>query len=253
MVNIFDLNLAWKPCCSFSIFSTVCVHRDFSNVFNSILTHHILNFNQGVNLWFHGLILQEVSNINWHFKRWCELTSLMDWRFLFPLRGEVFCFLTEKIQGLLCMLGLLWFCWAIGGNEELASLACATEKAVAPHSNTLAWKIPWAEEPGGLQSMGSLRVGHDWATFTFHFHALDKEVATPSSVLAWRVPGMGEPGGLPSMGSHRVRHDWRDLAAAAACARPRSSVFLCLDCSSLTLGERTWGAHVTGSLLADLT
>ena len=45
------------------------------------------------------------------------------------------------------------------------------EKAMAPHSSTLAWKIPWAEEPGRLQSMGSLRVGHDWATslsvFTF--------------------------------------------------------------------------------------
>ena len=42
---------------------------------------------------------------------------------------------------------------------------------MAPHSSTLAWKIPWAEEPGRLQSMGSLRVGHDWATslslFTF--------------------------------------------------------------------------------------
>ena len=35
------------------------------------------------------------------------------------------------------------------------------EKAMAPHSNTLAWKIPWAEEPGGLQSMGTLGVGHD--------------------------------------------------------------------------------------------
>ena len=35
------------------------------------------------------------------------------------------------------------------------------EKAMAPHSNTLAWKIPWMEEPGRLQSMGSLRVGHD--------------------------------------------------------------------------------------------
>ena len=47
----------------------------------------------------------------------------------------------------------------------------ATEKAMAPHSSTLAWKIPWTEEPGGLQSMGLLRVGHDWATslslFTF--------------------------------------------------------------------------------------
>ena len=35
------------------------------------------------------------------------------------------------------------------------------EKAMAPHSSTLAWKIPWTEESGGLQSMGSLRVGHD--------------------------------------------------------------------------------------------
>ena len=38
------------------------------------------------------------------------------------------------------------------------------EKAMAPHSSTLAWKIPWTEEPGRLQSTGSLRVGHDWAT-----------------------------------------------------------------------------------------
>jgi len=40
----------------------------------------------------------------------------------------------------------------------------SSEKAMAPHSSTLAWKIPWAEGPGGLQSMGSQRVGHDWAT-----------------------------------------------------------------------------------------
>ena len=90
------------------------------------------------------------------------------------------------------------------------------EKAMAPHSSTVARKIPWMEEPGGLQSMGSLRVGYDWVTsFTFHFHALEKEMATHSSVLAWRIPGMGEPGRLQSMGSHRVGHDWSDLAAAA--------------------------------------
>ena len=41
------------------------------------------------------------------------------------------------------------------------SLAEVPEKAMAPHSTTLAWRIPWMEEPGGLQSMGSLRVGHD--------------------------------------------------------------------------------------------
>ena len=83
---------------------------------------------------------------------------------------------------------------------------------MAPHSSTLAWKIPWTEEPSRLQSMGWLRVKHDWATslslFTFmHWH---------SSVLAWRIPGTGEPGGLLSMGSHRVGPDWSNLAAAAA-------------------------------------
>ena len=64
---------------------------------------------------------------------------------------------------------------------------------MATHSSTLAWKIPWTEEPGRLQSMGSRRVGHDWATSLslFHFHALEKEMATRSSILAWRIPGTG--------------------------------------------------------------
>ena len=79
---------------------------------------------------------------------------------------------------------------------------------MATHSNTLAWKTPWIEEPGGLQSMGSLESGTtEQLHFTFHFHALKKEMATHSSVLAWRIPGTGEPGGLLSMGSHRVRDD----------------------------------------------
>ena len=80
---------------------------------------------------------------------------------------------------------------------------------MAPHSSTLAWKIPWTEEPEWAAVHG---VAKSWTrlidfTFTFHFHALEKEMATHSSVLAWRIPGMGEPGELPSMGSHRVRHD----------------------------------------------
>ena len=77
------------------------------------------------------------------------------------------------------------------------------------HSSTLAWKTPWTEEPGRLQSMGSLRVGHDLRdfTFTFHFHALEKEMATHSSILAWRIPGMEEPDRLQSLESRRVGHD----------------------------------------------
>ena len=65
---------------------------------------------------------------------------------------------------------------------------------MAPHSSTLAWKIPWIEAAvhGIAKSWTRLR---DF-TFTFHFHALEKEMATYSSVLAWRIPGTGEPGGL---------------------------------------------------------
>ena len=85
----------------------------------------------------------------------------------------------------------------------------AEEKVMAPHSSTLAWKIPWTEEPGGLQSIGSLKSQTRLSNFifTFHFHALEKEMAIHSSVLAWRIPGTAEPGGLPSMGSHRVGHN----------------------------------------------
>ena len=80
---------------------------------------------------------------------------------------------------------------------------------MASRSSTLAWKIPWMEEPGRLQSMGVAKgqTGLSDFPFTFHFHALEKEMATLSSVLAWRIPGTGEPGGLPSMGSHRFGHD----------------------------------------------
>ena len=75
--------------------------------------------------------------------------------------------------------------------ENYYCLSNTREKAMATHSSTLAWKIPRTEEPGRLQSMGSLRVRHDSVTeqlsdltFTFHFHALEKEMATHSKVLA---------------------------------------------------------------------
>ena len=79
---------------------------------------------------------------------------------------------------------------------------------MATYSSTLAWKIPWMEDPGRLQSMRSLsRTRMSDFTFAFRFHALEKEMATHSSVPAWRIPRMAEPGGLPSMGSHRVGHN----------------------------------------------
>ena len=53
--------------------------------------------------------------------------------------------------------------WKISGSMTMAGKnnQVSSEKAMAPHSSTLAWKIPWTEEPGRLQSMGSRRVGHD--------------------------------------------------------------------------------------------
>ena len=89
---------------------------------------------------------------------------------------------------------------------------------MATQFSILAWEIPWTEEPGGLQSMGSHRVGHDRSDLAAAAVAVswfpgaqrwrsEKARATHSSILAWRIPGTGEAGGLPSMGSHRVGHD----------------------------------------------
>ena len=96
----------------------------------------------------------------------------------------------------------------IVNNQFALKYLFILEKAMTPHSSTLAWKIPSMEKPGRLKSMGVAegRTRLSNFTFTFHFHALEKAMATHSSVLAWRVPGTGEPGGLPSMGSHRVGH-----------------------------------------------
>ena len=87
----------------------------------------------------------------------------------------------------------------------------------APHSSTLAWKIPWTEKPGGLQSMGSLESD---TTERLHFHfslsCIGEGNGNPLQCSCLDNPRDGEPDGLPSMGSHRVGHDWSDLAAAAA-------------------------------------
>ena len=90
----------------------------------------------------------------------------------------------------------------------MSGIIVGVRNTMAAHSSTLAWKIPWTEEPGRLvHGVAKSRTRLSNFTFIFHFHALEKEMATHSSVLAWRFPGTGEPDGLPSMGSHRVGHD----------------------------------------------
>ena len=115
-------------------------------------------------------------------------------------------------------LSLPYVNWA--SQEGLfASPEVLSEKAVATHSSTLAWKIPWTEEPGRLKSMGSLKVRHDWGSSLSLFtlmHWRRKWQPTPV-FLPGESQGQGW-GGLPSMGSHRVGHDWNNLATAAAAA-----------------------------------
>ena len=79
-------------------------------------------------------------------------------------------------------------------NQIHGRLSTSSEKAMAPHSSTLAWKIPWMEEPGRLQSMGLLRVGQDWETslslFTFiHWRRKwqPSPVFLPGESQAWGI------------------------------------------------------------------
>ena len=88
--------------------------------------------------------------------------------------------------------------WSLGGKYTL-------EKEMATHSSILAWRIPWTEEPGGLQSMGSQGMGHDWA------HMLQWQ--TTPVLLPGESQGQRSLVGCRLWG-RRVGHDWSDLAAA---------------------------------------
>ena len=88
---------------------------------------------------------------------------------------------------------------------------------MAPHSSAFAWRIPGVEEPGRLQSMGSLESD---MTERLHFHfslsCIGEGNGNPLQCSCLENPREGKPGWLPSMGLHRVGHDWSNAAAAAA-------------------------------------
>ena len=103
---------------------------------------------------------------------------------------------------------------------------------MATHSSTLAWKIPWMEEPDRLQSMGSLESDTtERLHFRFSLSCIGEGNGNPLQCFCLENPRDGEPGGLPFMGSHRVGHDWSDLAAAAA---PDSEI----------VGEKNYRPHL---------
>ena len=113
---------------------------------------------------------------------------------------------------------------------------------MAPHSSTLAWKIPWTEELGRLQSMGSLRVRHDWAT---SLSCTGEGNGTHSSVLAWRIPGTGEPGGLRSLGPRRVGHDWSTSLSLSCIGEGNGNPLQC-SCLENPRDGGAWWASVCG-------
>ena len=124
-------------------------------------------------------------------------------------------------------------------HQSFGAQLSLSEKAMAPHSSTLAWEIPWTEDPGGLQSIGSLRVGHDWLTslslFTFT-HWRGKWQTTPV-FLPGESQGWGSLVGCCVWG-RTVRHDWRDLAAATAAAY---NIYLIYYLSPPTAVKALWG------------
>ena len=124
---------------------------------------------------------------------------------------------------------------------------------MAPHSSTLAWKIPWTEEPGRLQSMGLLRVQHDWATslslFTF-MHRRRKWQPTPVFLPrdggAWWAAIYG-------VAHSRTRLKWLSSSSSIVlCAVQKQAGFLTTRppgilcqwrvCHSCSIGCRWWGA-----------
>ena len=101
------------------------------------------------------------------------------------------------------------------GPNVCIGLLVGTEKAMEPYSSTLAWKIPWMEEPGGLQSMGSLDSDMtEWLHLHFSLSCIGEGNGNPLQCSCLENPRDGGGWWLPSLGLHRVGHDWSDLAVS---------------------------------------
>ena len=121
--------------------------------------------------------------------------------------------------------------WSLGWEDPL-------EKEMAAHSSTLAWRIPWMEQHGRLQSMGSQRVGHDWATsllLSTFMHWRRKWQPTPV-FLPGESQGRESLVGCHLWGHKRVRHDWSDLAVAVA-----STLARIIPWTRSLAGYSSWG------------
>ena len=129
--------------------------------------------------------------------------------YLMLMYNEIFCISSLNIPFCYCCLVTkLW------------------EKAMAPHSSTVAWKIPWMEEPGRLQSMGSLRVRHDWVTSL-----------SLSTFMHWRRKWQPTPVFLPG-----ESHGQRSLVGCSPWGLTESD-----------MTEATWQQHIRLYQMYNLT
>ena len=193
MVWYFHLLKSFPVCCdthsqSFSIVNEAevdvflelsCFFCDPTDIGNLISGSSAFS-KSSLNIWkflVHILLKPNLENFQRYLaSMWNECNCAIVWTF-FALHFFGIEMKTDFFQS----CGHWWvfqICWHIQCSTFIASSfriwnssSGILEKAMTPHSSTLAWKIPWTEEPGGLQSMESLRVGHDWATslslFTF--------------------------------------------------------------------------------------
>ena len=123
--------------------------------------------------------------------------------------------------------------WEQNSEQIRTTLLLRAEKAMAPHSSTLAWKIPWTEEPGRLQSLGSLRVRHDWVTSLSLFTSMH-----------WRKKWQPTPVFLP--GESQGRGAWWAAVDGVAQSRTRLKQLSSSSSSSSLETKNEWGCYSNG-------
>ena len=117
-----------------------------------------------------------------------------------------------------------------------------SEKEMASHSSTLAWKIPWMEEPGGLQSVGLLRVGHDWAT-SLSLSCIGEENGNPLQCSCLENPRDGGAwwSAVYGVAQSQTRLKW---LSSSSCSMSSSNYYL-LTCTQVSqeAGKVVWYSH----------
>ena len=135
--------------------------------------------------------------------------------------------------------------------SDIKSLLCyalalsLSEKSMAPHSSTLAWKIQWTEEPGRLQSMGSLGVGHDWVT-SLSLSCIGEGTGNPLQCSCLENPRDGGAWWAAIYGVAKSRTWLKWLSSSSSSSEPLDKLF---DFSGPNTSSITWSCYLSAGLL----